>query len=395
MRYIGVDVHKRPLVGCVMEVQGGRRVIVAPGRWCNQNGGEWDILLAFTGDSSLTNRYLHGPGEDNILADEQFQPAGPAEMPTAVGDLFWMLFDNQGSVRDIVDSDGSNVVNHITYDAFGKVTSETAPTHNHISGFQGAERDEETGMQLHDRRYLDVVVGGWISFDPSGFSAGDTNLRRFVSNAPTYLTDPSGLQDRGPDLRNRYSEDRYAKSSPVTFSQRYTWYIPGLNPGDAYWYGQPGGNTSGSLTRRGSSATSSVTVKGGGTCNTLISSANRTGLDKIFHISGGTLAASLTNVDRDKYYTVTFTVEVTAKSTSPTAGGAKVTVYDVPKKSSIWTTSKTRGTEKSKPLTVCVKGAEEFAYVVPSMNNPALADASMESSVDMTLTVLSYKEVPR
>jgi transposase len=37
MRYIGVDLHKRLLVACVMEAQGGRRVVVARGRWSNQD----------------------------------------------------------------------------------------------------------------------------------------------------------------------------------------------------------------------------------------------------------------------------------------------------------------------------------------------------------------------
>ncbi len=155
--------------------------------------GGWDIQLAFNGQSSLTNRYLHGPGEDNILADEQFTPTGANQMPTAVGSLLWPLADNLGSVRDIVDSTGSNVVNHITFDAFGKVTSETDSTVNHIGGFQGAERDEESGMQLHDRRFYDPTTGRWIKEDPIGFNAGDTNLARFVGNGPTNFVDFSGL----------------------------------------------------------------------------------------------------------------------------------------------------------------------------------------------------------
>ncbi len=156
--------------------------------------GGWDIQLAFNGQSSLTNRYLHGPGEDNILADEQFSPTGSNQMPTSVGSVLWPLTDNLGSVRDIIDWNGGNVVNHITYDAFGKVTSETNTAVNHIGGFQGAERDEETGMQLHDRRYFDVAIGRWISLDPIGFKARDTNLARFIGNAPTNSIDPSGLE---------------------------------------------------------------------------------------------------------------------------------------------------------------------------------------------------------
>jgi hypothetical protein len=72
-----------------------------------------DILLALDDSGDVTNRYLHGPAVDQILADEQ------------VGDeVLWPLADNLGSVRDLIDSDG-NVENHIAYDAYGNVISET------------------------------------------------------------------------------------------------------------------------------------------------------------------------------------------------------------------------------------------------------------------------------
>ncbi len=34
----------------------------------------------------------------------------------------------------------------------------------------------------------------WLSQDPAGFAAGDSNLYRYVGNSPTNATDPSGLQ---------------------------------------------------------------------------------------------------------------------------------------------------------------------------------------------------------
>jgi hypothetical protein len=40
----------------------------------------------------------------------------------------------------------------------------------------------------------DPTVGRWLSTDPIEFEAGDTNLYRAMENAPTNLTDPSGLQ---------------------------------------------------------------------------------------------------------------------------------------------------------------------------------------------------------
>lgn len=38
--------------------------------------------------------------------------------------MFWALTDHLGSVRDLVDNSGT-VLNHIVYDAFGGVTSQT------------------------------------------------------------------------------------------------------------------------------------------------------------------------------------------------------------------------------------------------------------------------------
>ena len=36
-----------------------------------------------------------------------------------------------------------------------------------------------------------------MSQDPLGFDAGDSNLYRYVNNAPTDATDPSGLEGLG------------------------------------------------------------------------------------------------------------------------------------------------------------------------------------------------------
>src|SRR2546421_515233 len=40
----------------------------------------------------------------------------------------------------------------------------------------------------------DPKTGRWISQDPLGFTAGDTNLYRYVGNSPTNATDPRGLE---------------------------------------------------------------------------------------------------------------------------------------------------------------------------------------------------------
>jgi RHS repeat-associated protein len=141
-----------------------------------------DIVLALDGEGSLTNRYLHGPAIDQILADEQI----------AEEQLIWTLADNLGSVRDLVNNAGE-VESHIDYTAFGAVETITNNLVQTLYGFTGRERDAETGLTYHRARYYDPLVGRWLSEDPIGFSAGDGNISRYVGNDPVNFVDPSGL----------------------------------------------------------------------------------------------------------------------------------------------------------------------------------------------------------
>jgi RHS repeat-associated protein len=140
------------------------------------------IILSFDGNGTQTHRYLHGMGVDQILADENSQ-----------GKTLWTLADTQGTVRDLVDESGV-ILNHITYDSFGKITNQTNAAVSTIFGYTGREYDGETGQYYYRARYYDQNVGRFISEDPLGFAAGDTNIYRYVGNSPTNYRDPSGLK---------------------------------------------------------------------------------------------------------------------------------------------------------------------------------------------------------
>ena len=106
--------------------------------------------------------------------------------------MLWALADHQGSVKMLLDNEG-NVVNEITYDAFGNVTVETNPDINFRFSYTGRELDPETGLYNYRTRYLDPRTHQFISPDTIGFAGGDTNLYRYVANSPLNYIDPFGL----------------------------------------------------------------------------------------------------------------------------------------------------------------------------------------------------------
>jgi RHS repeat-associated protein len=56
----------------------------------------------------------------------------------------------------------------------------------------GVTTDASSRLQYNRDRWYDATTGTWTSEDPREFSAGDSNLDRYVRNAPTDATDPSG-----------------------------------------------------------------------------------------------------------------------------------------------------------------------------------------------------------
>jgi RHS repeat-associated protein len=95
----------------------------------------------------------------------------------------------------VVDDSGT-VLNHVVYDAFGGVTSQTDESVVFRYGYTARELDAESGLQYNRARYLDSFTGKFISEDPIGFGGGDANLYRYVFNQPITHLDPDGLQSR-------------------------------------------------------------------------------------------------------------------------------------------------------------------------------------------------------
>ncbi|HLH56260.1 MAG TPA: PKD domain-containing protein [Verrucomicrobiae bacterium] len=135
------------------------------------------------GTGAISARYLLGNRTDEMLA--RFWPGRGVD---------WYLGDNLGTVRDVVSSSGA-VANHVEYDAFGQVLSQSAVDLGDRFLFAGREWDADSGLYYFRARYYSPSLGRFIGQDPSGFDAGDFNLYRYVKNSPLGSRDPTGEQD--------------------------------------------------------------------------------------------------------------------------------------------------------------------------------------------------------
>jgi RHS repeat-associated protein len=150
------------------------------------------IAFVTDGGGNQMFHYLYGLNVDQVMAQDS--PAG----------MVWALADRLGSIDTLTDGEGV-VVDKRTFDSFGRVLSESNPSVSFRYGYTGRELDLESGLNYYRARYYDSNVGRFISVDPMGFGAGDTNLYRYVGNNSTNATDPTGLysfDDFGRDAGN-------------------------------------------------------------------------------------------------------------------------------------------------------------------------------------------------
>jgi RHS repeat-associated protein len=132
----------------------------------------------------LTNRYLHGPAWDMVLADEYFSGG------VSQGNR-WALTDHLGTVRDLVDNSGA-VVKHLKYDSWGNIRSDSAPAVNELFADSGRQFDKEIEGYDNRGREDDPRAGRFFSEDRTGLSGGDTNQSRDRGNNPISRKDPDG-----------------------------------------------------------------------------------------------------------------------------------------------------------------------------------------------------------
>jgi hypothetical protein len=105
--------------------------------WTVYNGASADAnpYADFNSSGGLKMRYLDGLAVDELFA-----------RTNSSGATAWYLTDELGSVTDVVSSSGTDL-DHIVYDPFGNIVTETNASNGDRFMFAGME-GTETGTQL-------------------------------------------------------------------------------------------------------------------------------------------------------------------------------------------------------------------------------------------------------
>ena len=171
----------------------------------------------FNSSGTLQERYLFGPGVVNGAIVDQLLARTNSSGTTA-----WYLTDKLGSVRDVVNSTSGGKLDHIVYDSFGNILTETNATNGDRFKFAGMEYDSVTGQYYDRARDYDSAIGRFLSLDPKGFKAGSENLFGYVANSSTNAVDPSGLLGGGKAVRASRTRRHNRRCSEKNRKSRHT-----------------------------------------------------------------------------------------------------------------------------------------------------------------------------
>ena len=187
-RLTSVDQHGTVIATYIYDALGRRIEIEDSGTqtWTVYNGTSADAnpYADFTSSGAVSDALPvrpgggRDPGPDELQRHDGVVPDRPARL---------------GAVHRRTRR--GTILDEIIYDAFGNITNQTGSSYADRFMFAGMQYDATTGLYYDHARYYDAAIGRFVSQDPKGFAAGDTNLYRYVSNEPLTSVDTTGETD--------------------------------------------------------------------------------------------------------------------------------------------------------------------------------------------------------
>jgi len=177
-------------------------------------------IYEWKSDGTIAGWNLYGQGIDEILLRAEYLTRTDGQ-----GQGFFYQQNRLGSVTHLTGFSGE-VIESYRYDAFGQPTTvyNAGGIFNNRFKFTGREYQAAFGIYEYRNRAYHPGLGRFLSEDPMGFAAGDSNMFRYCGGDPVNRRDPSGFKDhndsRGPNVpyqneaRDSGSTEVYYGSDP-------------------------------------------------------------------------------------------------------------------------------------------------------------------------------------
>jgi len=170
---------------------------------------------------------LAGATSSTLVGDFSYDPTGAVQAEHTAAGVFYDHHDLSGSVTDLTNASGVDQYQD-SYDAFGDRTVTklvtTAPTQPF--GFTGGLQDQTNSGDIDLRaRVYNPATGRFMAQDPIELRVDDpyVSAYAYANDAPTYMTDPSGLtvidasSGSFPQI-NPYTPDNYENCNRGSFT---------------------------------------------------------------------------------------------------------------------------------------------------------------------------------
>src|SRR5438045_430005 len=142
-------------------------------------------------DGTRAGWNLYGQGIDEILLRADYQVLSN-------GQGYFFQQNRLGSVTYLTGFSGE-MIEPDRYDAFRQpTTTYSGGSFNNRFKFTGREYQEAFGIYEYRNRAYHPGLGRFLSEDPMGFAAGDSNMFRYCGGDPVNHRDPYGLESPDP-----------------------------------------------------------------------------------------------------------------------------------------------------------------------------------------------------